>query len=107
MFSYERRVATSMLTTDDTAQRTEVVAFVEGALSSMPEFLRLGITVITVALTAWSALRGAVGANRSGAAELAWLKGHPIGLVRQWVRAIQSLVLFAENEKMEAASSCG
>ncbi|QXC62101.1 hypothetical protein KSP35_04635 [Aquihabitans sp. G128] len=104
MFSYERRVVTSMLTTDDQAQRSEVVAFVGGALAAMPEFLRLGITAITVALTAWSGLRRVVGAGRSGPDDLAWLKTHPIGLVRQWVRALQSLVLFAENEKMEAAT---
>ena len=42
-------------------------------------------------------------------ATLAWIEDHPIGLVRQWARAIRSLVLFAENEMLEAsaASSLG
>ncbi|MCU1497817.1 MAG: hypothetical protein JWM47_1770 [Acidimicrobiales bacterium] len=107
MFSYERQVATAMLTTPDRTQRDEVVVFVGEALAAMPEFLRMGISLITVGLTAWSGLRRLVGAARSGPDELAWLKNHPVGLVRQWVRALQSLVLFAENEKMEAAAPCG
>ncbi len=104
MFRYERRVVAALLTTPDPVQRQEVVAFVGGALGSMPEFLRLGIASLSVGLTAWDAVRRLVGLGRSGPDDVAWLKGHPVGLVRQWVRALQTLVLFAENEKMEAAA---
>jgi len=34
---------------------------------------------------------------------LEWLEGHRVGLVRQWARALRSLVLFAEQEMLEAA----
>lgn len=104
MFSYERRIVSSLLVTDDPTLRREVEDFVDGALSDMAELLRVGIVVITVALTVHAGARALVGAPRTGPAEVAWLKAHPIGLVRQWVRALQSLVLFAENEKAEAGS---
>ena len=104
MFRYERKVVAALLTTPDPVQRQEVIAFVGGALGAMPEFLRLGIAALTVGLTAWDALRRLVGAGRSGTDEVVWLKGHGLGVVRQWVRALQTLVLFAENEKMEAAA---
>ena len=103
MLSYERRVVTAMTTTDDPRIRAEVVAFAGGSLGAMPEVLRAGITLISVVIGSWSALRRAVGAGRDPAAEVAWLEDHPIGLVRQWARALRSLVLFSEQEKLEAA----
>lgn len=104
MFPYERRVVSALLTTTDPVQRHEVTGFVDHALGAMPEFLRLGIASLSVGLTAWDALRRLVGMGRSGPDDVAWLRGHRLGLVRQWVRALQTLVLFAENEKMEAAT---
>jgi hypothetical protein len=104
MLSFERRVVTSMIGTDDPQIRSEVVSFVDGALAAMPEFLRLGITSISIGAGTLDAARRLVGNRRSDDATLAWLEAHPIGLVRQWVRALRSLVLFAENEKLEAAA---
>ena len=60
--------------------------------------------MISLAASSWDRVRRLFGARPSPAETLAWLEGHPIGLVRQWVRALRSLVLFAENEKLEAAS---
>lgn len=102
MFSYERRIVSSLLVTDDPTLRREVEGFVDGALADMAELLRVGIVAITLALTVHAGIRKVAGVPRTGAAEVAWLKSHPVGLVRQWVRALQSLVLFAENEKAEA-----
>src|SRR3954470_19823023 len=104
MLSFERRVVTSMIGTDDPQIRSEVVGFVDGALAAMPEFLRFGITAISVGASTWDGARRLVGARRSDASTLEWLEEHPIGLVRQWVRALRSLVLFAENEKLEAVA---
>jgi hypothetical protein len=103
MLSYERRVVTAMITTPDPVIRESVVQFVGGSLGAMPEFLRAGITLITVVIGSWSGLRSLVGRTRTPAEELAWLEEHPIGLVRQWARALRSLVLFSEQEQLEAA----
>lgn len=100
MLRFERRVVTALLSIDDTAQSRAVVAFADGALGAMPEILRFGITAISVFLTAWSAGRRLAGRDRTDAELLAWVQDHPIGLVRQWVRALRSLVLFAEQETM-------
>lgn len=94
-----------MITTDDPRIRAEVVSFVGGSLAAMPEFLRAGITAISVGVGSWARARRLVGAGRSDADQLTWLETHPIGLVRQWARALRSLVLFAEQEKLEAAAA--
>ncbi len=103
MLSYERRVVASMLTTTDEGQRQQVTDFVGGSLGAMPEVLRLGIFGLSVGLGTWSGARRAVGAGRTPERELVWLEEHPLGLVRQWARALRSLVLFSEQEIMEAA----
>ena len=105
MLPFERRVVTSMIGTSDPGIRGEVVTFVDGALRAMPEVLRAGITAITIGTGGWDGARRLVGARRSDEATLAWLENHPLGLVRQWVRALRSLVLFAENEKLESAAA--
>lgn len=104
MLTFERRVVLSMIETPDLRIRGEVAQFVDESLAAMPEFLRLGITVITVAAATWDRTRRLFGARPTPAETLAWLEAHPIGLVRQWVRALRSLVLFAENEKLEDAA---
>ena len=103
MLSYERRVITALLTSSDPAEERSISSYVGSSLAAMPEILRFGIAAISVALGAWSALRRLVGAGRSGPAEVAWLEAHPVGLVRQWVRALRSLVMFAEQEHLELA----
>lgn len=103
MFAFERRVVRAMITTDHARVRDEVESFVDASLAAMPEHLRAGIAVFTIMIGSWSRGRRLVGAGRSDQATLDWLEGHPVGLVRQWARALRSLVLFAEQEKLEAA----
>ncbi len=104
MWSFERRVVTAMITTEDRKIRADVVSFAGGSLGAMPEFLRFGIGAITVGLATWDRGRRLVGAGRTDAEILAWLERHPVGLVRQWARALRSLVLFSEQEHLDAAS---
>ena len=104
MMLLERRVVTALLSTEDDAQRRAVVEFADGSLAAMPEILRFGLSAITVLLTAWTALGRLVGRDRSDAEVLAWVQDHPVGLVRQWVRALRSLVLFAELETTPIAT---
>ena len=105
MLSFERRVVSAMITTSDAGIRDQVVAFAGASLGAMPEFLRLGITAITVGLTGWTRLAALAGRRRTDEQLLAWLEGHPIGLVRQWARALRSLVLFSEQELLESAAA--
>lgn len=103
MLSYERTVVAALLTTDDARIRTEVTDFTANSLAAMPPHLRAGIAGISVILGAYDRARRLVGVRRSPAAQVAWLDEHPVGLVRLWVRALRSLVLFSEHEKLEAA----
>ncbi|HEU5150485.1 MAG TPA: hypothetical protein VFU19_08310 [Iamia sp.] len=101
MLPYERQVVDALIGTDDPARRREIVDYVDATLGAMPELIRTGIAGETVLLTTWSTARRR-GRPIDAADELAWLDGHPIGLVRQWVRALRSLVLLAENEMLDA-----
>lgn len=103
MLAYERRVVDAFLTSDDPERRRAVSEHAGAALAAMPEFIRLGIAGETVLLGSWSALRRR-GRPIDPSAELAWLEGHPVGLVRQWARALRSLVLFAEQEMLSTAT---
>jgi hypothetical protein len=103
MLPLEHRTVASMLSGADPDGRETVTGFVDDTLAAMPELIRAGIVAITVALTVWTGLRRVLGADDSPAARLGWLEDHPVGLVRQWVRALRSLVLFAEQELLEDA----
>ncbi len=104
MLPYERQVVDALLVSDDPEIRRAVADHASAALAAMPEVLRAGIAGETVLLSTWSAARRR-GRPLDPVDELAWLEGHPIGLVRQWVRALRSLVLFSENELLEARAS--
>jgi hypothetical protein len=104
MLSYERTVVDALLSTDDGRIRWEVTDFTGTSLAAMPPHLRFGIAAISVVLGGYDALRRLIGLRRTPAALVTWLDEHPIGLVRQWVRVLRSLVLFAEHEKLEAAA---
>ena len=106
MLAYERRVVDALLTSDDPARRRAVAEHTSRALAAMPEVIRLGIAGETVLLSAWSAARRR-GRGFDPAAEVDWLEGHPVGLVRQWERALRSLVLFAEQEMLADDASAG
>ncbi len=101
MLPYERQVVDALLGSDDPDRREAVSEHVGATLAAMPELLRAGLVGETVMLTAWSAARRR-GRPFDDADEVAWLDGHPIGLVRQWIRALRSLVLLAENEMLDA-----
>lgn len=101
MLRYQRQVVDALIGTDDPARRQAVAAYVAATLAATPELLRIGFAGETVLLTTWSATRRR-GRPIDPADEITWLDAHPIGLVRQWVRALRSLVLLAENEMLEA-----
>ena len=93
MLRFERQVVATLLTVPDQPVRDAVEEFVEGTLGDMPEHLRAGVLVESVAF-------GTLARVWPGglAPLLVWLERSPIGLVRQYVRLFRGLVLFAEQE---------
>ncbi len=80
-------------------KRTTVADHVDGVLRDMPEHVRAGIAGQSVLLGAWWAARSRLpGADPGGAALIESLEANPVGLVRQYIRLLRSLVLFAEHE---------
>lgn len=89
---------------DDPA-RAAVESYVAETLRSMPEHLRAGVLAESLLFGARPRLEHALG--RTNAAGLRkqverW-KTSKIDVVRQYVRLLQSLVLFAENELAPSA----
>jgi hypothetical protein len=95
VLGFERRVVATLVTTTDPRRRAEVEAFVDGTLRSMPEHLRAGVAAESVLLGAWDRLRRRDG---SSTVDLDALDGSRIDVVRQYVRLLRGLVLFAECE---------
>jgi hypothetical protein len=100
VLGFERRVVATLVTTPDPRRRAEIEAFVDGTLRSMPEHLRAGVAAESVLLGAWDRLRRRDG---SDAVDLAALDGSRIDVVRQYVRLLRGLVLFAECELAPAS----
>jgi hypothetical protein len=95
VLGFEKKVVATLVTTKDPERRAEVEAFVDGTLRSMPEHLRAGIAAESVLLGTWDRARRR---GRGGAVDLAALDGSRIDVVRQYVRLLRGLVLFAESE---------
>jgi hypothetical protein len=91
MLPYERKAVAALTTTIDPERREEIASFVEGALQSMPEHLRVAIGGASVGLGVLSFVSG-------GRVNVHSLDTSPIPQLRQYVRMFRSLVLFAEQE---------
>jgi hypothetical protein len=105
MLRFEREVVAALVGTDDPAVRSSVEAFVDGSLRDKPEHLRLGLAGESVFLGTYVAVLRALGRLDGDDALLALLRSWeagPIGVVRQYVRAMKALVIFAENELASA-----
>lgn len=77
----------------DPGHRQAVAEWVDGALGAMPDVLRIGVGTGSVALAAWARVRGL-----QGPALVASLESSPLPPVRQHLRLLRSLVLFADVE---------
>jgi hypothetical protein len=98
---FEREVVGALIQSRDPAVRSAVEAFVDGSLRDMPEPIRLGVVGETVLLGTYAAGRRRL-RRRDGDEALVHLLGSwetsRIGVLRQYVRMMKSLVVFAENE---------
>jgi hypothetical protein len=95
VLGFERRVVATLVGTADVERRARIEAFVDDTLRSMPEHLRAGVAAESVLLGVWDRLRGGGG---DGSVDLAALDGSRVDVVRQYVRLLRGLVLFAESE---------
>jgi hypothetical protein len=93
MLGFERRMVAALSTTSDPALRAGVEGWVDDTLRDMPEHLRLGVVVQSVVLGLWARLRGT-----DDLALVHSFASSPLWPVRQYVRLLHGLVLFAENE---------
>lgn len=95
MLGFERRVVEVLVTATDPTVRAAVLDWVESSLAAMPEHLRAGVLLESVAFAATAAVTGRLTADL-----VERLAASPIAPVRQYVRLLRSLVLFAEHEHL-------
>jgi hypothetical protein len=93
VLGFERKVVDALTTTTDPADRTAVVAWVDGSLAAMPELLRAGVAVGSVVLGAWATVTGKEGRRLVDALDASRLP--PVQL---HLRLLRSLVLFGDLE---------
>jgi hypothetical protein len=98
---FERQVVGALMRPGlDAEARAAIESYVATTLESMPEYLRAGVAAETLALGARAWLE-----QRAGRLDDARIRGRldrwkesRLDPIRQWVRLLESLVLFAENE---------
>ena len=110
MLWFEREVVGALTESPDQPLRSSVESFVDGSLRDMPEHLRAGVAAESVLLGTYvAALRRAgrlpEGDARALAAQLDRWEVSRIGVLRQYVRMMKSLVYFAENELAPAGAA--
>lgn len=93
MLGFERKVVDALSTTTDPADRTAVVAWVDGSLAAMPELLRAGVALGSLVLGTWATVTGKEGRRLVEA-----LDASPLPPVRLHLRLLRSLVLFGDLE---------
>ena len=105
MLRFERQVVEALVTTTDDEVRAAVESYIEGALRSMPQHLRAGLAGESLLLGGWAALARIGGRSRTALLDrLESWDASRLDVVRQYVRLLRSLVLFAENELQPGAA---
>lgn len=103
MLWLERRVVSALAGPDDARTGGGVSEFVETSLAAMPQHLRLGVAVESIGLGLLTRLRfGSDPSDESIQRSIALWERAPIGVVRQYPRLMNSLVLFARYELPDA-----
>jgi len=98
---FERQVVGALMSpTLDDPVRAAVESYVDETLRSMPEHLRAGVVAESVLFGVRLRLEHAFGraVDAEVRARVERWKTSRVDFVRQYVRLLQSLVLFAENE---------
>jgi hypothetical protein len=110
MLWFEREVVGTLIAGSAPEARSAIEAFVDASLRDMPEHLRLGVVGESVLLGTYAGVLRATGRLPAGDARaLAELldgwETSRIGVLRQYVRMMKSLVAFAENELTPEAAA--
>jgi hypothetical protein len=98
---FERQVVSTLMSpTLDAGTRSAVESYVSTTLHSMPEHLRAGVAAESIVLGGRSWLEHHVGRfdPHTLPARIDRWRSSKIDPIRQYVRLLHSLVLFAENE---------
>jgi hypothetical protein len=99
MLPFEREVVGSLMSPAlEPAERAAVLDYVDGALRAMPEHLRAGVVAESILFDATVRVGRALGRGGSLAEQVDRWQHSPVDVIRQWVRLLHSLVLFAEHE---------
>jgi hypothetical protein len=99
MLRFEREVVATLADPElDEGTRAAVESYVDDSLRSMPEYLRAGVVAESLLFRSWVGVARALGNRRPLSAHVERWKASPIDPMRQYVRLLHSLVLFAENE---------
>jgi hypothetical protein len=91
MLGFERRMVAVL--TPDAKVRAGVEGWVDDTLRDMPEHLRLGVFVQSIALGLWARMR-----HSDDTSLVRSFDRSPLWPVRAYVRLLRSLVLYAEHE---------
>jgi hypothetical protein len=99
-------VATLVSPTLNDQQRSAIEAYVDESLRAMPEHLRAGVAAESLVFGAWPRVQHSLGRLDRAAldARVDRWKASRFDLIRQYVRLLQSLVLFAEHELTPGAA---
>ena len=100
MLRFEREVVGALVTHPDQSVRSSVEVFVDGSLRDMPEPIRAGVAAESILLGTYAAFlrsRGRLDGEQLVERLDGWERSR-IDFLRQWVRMMKSLVLFAEHE---------
>jgi hypothetical protein len=99
-------VATLVSPTLGERQRSAVETYVDDSLRSMPEHLRAGVAAESLLFGAWPRVQDLLGRHDRASMESRverW-KASRVDPIRQYVRLLHSLVLFAEHELTPGAA---
>ena len=107
MLWFERQVVDSLISPSlDDGARELIANYVDDTLQAMPEHLRLGVFAESVAFGALPWLEHRLGRfdTASMHRRIERMRNSRIDVVRQYVRLLEGLVLFAENELVPDAA---
>jgi hypothetical protein len=106
MLGFEREVVASLVTSTDPEIRAAVLTYVDRSLRSMPEHLRAGVAAESLVLGTWVRLRRKLGVTGEDLRpQLGTWQDSRLDPIRQYVRLLHSLVLFAEHELAPATAT--
>ena len=99
MLPFEREVVDSLMSPAlEPDERAAVLDYVDGALRAMPEHLRAGVVAESLLFDVYVRAGRALGRRGALADQVERWQNSPLDVIRQWVRLLHSLVLFAEHE---------